>query len=74
MNDSIRASIFDRATSGVNEVLLQLEEVSQHLTDGEDLAALGALSGLSERLQYVEVLLTVLRDIESKRPMPRNHN
>jgi len=74
VNDLIRASIFDRASSGVNEVLLQLEEVSKHLTDGEDLAALGALQGLSERLQYVEVLLTVLRDIESKRPVPRNDN
>jgi len=72
VNDSVRQSILDRARSGSDEVLLRLQEVSEHLADGSELAALGALSGLSERLQYVEVLLTVLRDLESHSKLPRH--
>lgn len=73
MSESIRTKVLQRASAGVEEVLLQLEEVSKHLTTGEDLTALGALSGLSERIQYVEILLTVLRDLEAKAPKNK-HN
>ena len=66
MSNTIREAVMEKAKVGVTEVLLRLQEVSQYIHDGEDLAALGAISGLTGRIQYVETLLTVLRDIESR--------
>jgi hypothetical protein len=57
-----------RALTAVNETTATLAEVKQYLEAGEELAALGALSGLGERLRYVETHLTVLRDLQPKPP------
>jgi len=68
MSNTIREAVMDKAKAGVTEVFLRLQEVSKYIHDGEDLAALGAISGLAGRIQYVETLLTVLRNIESSDP------
>lgn len=65
MNLATRAAFMVKARHDVDEVLLQLNEVSTHLTEDAELAALGALAGLSARIQYIETLLTVMRDLQS---------
>jgi hypothetical protein len=69
--DPIKEAVLARATTTVNETVATLAEVQQYLAAGEELAALGALAGIGERLQYVETLLTVLRDLQ---PESRNHS
>ena len=64
MEDPMKTALIAKATTTVEEALARLAEVQEYLRAGEELAALGALSGLSHRLQYVETLLTVLRDVQ----------
>lgn len=49
----------------IEELLVRLREVQEHLQAGDELAALGTVAGLASRVQYVETLLTVLRDLEA---------
>jgi hypothetical protein len=65
LKDSIRTTVVAKVSSGLGEVSHRLSEVAKHLINGEDLAALGAISGLSERIQYIETLLTVMRDLQA---------
>ena len=71
MSDPVKEAVLTKATSAVEEVQSRLKEVHQHLQSGEDLAALGAVAGVSERVRYVETLLTVLRDFRAKEPNNR---
>ncbi len=68
MSTPIREAVMEKAKAGVTEVCLRLQEVSKFIHDGDDIGAMGAISGLSGRIQYVEMLLTVLRDIEFRDP------
>ena len=65
MQQPFKAAVMTKASKAVEESLARLRDVQQHLQSGDELAALGAVAGLSERVQYVETLLTVLRDIEA---------
>ena len=65
-NDPIRQAILVRAAKTVDEVWETLMQVQQYLGNDAELAALGALSGVAERIRYVETLLTVLRDLQPK--------
>lgn len=68
MNDPIKTAVLSKAASAIAEIQNRLQEVANHLSNNEDLAALGTIAGLSARVQYVETLLTVLRDLKSAPP------
>ena len=65
MPQPFQAAVMAKASKTVEESLARLLDVQQHLQSGDELAALGAVAGLSERVQYVETLLTVLRDVQT---------
>ncbi|MCU1284088.1 MAG: hypothetical protein JWO13_438 [Acidobacteriales bacterium] len=65
MNLATRAAFMTKARHDIDKALLQLNEVSTHLTDDAELAALGALSGLSGQIQYIETVLTIMRDLQT---------
>ncbi len=66
--DDLKTALMNKAMVTVEEAMERLLEVRGFLRDGEELTALGALSGLGQRLQYVETLLMVLRDVQSQVP------
>ena len=68
MQDATQTALKAKAVATIDEALSRLREVQEHLGANEELAALGALSGIGQRLQYVETLLTVLRDVQPKAP------
>ena len=66
----LKTALTKKALATVEEATGRLLEVQKFLREGEELTALGALSGLGQRLQYVETLLMVLRDVQSQAPGP----
>ena len=62
--DPIKQSVLSRANEGVNEAKQRCEDASEHLLHGDYLAAIGALAGLEERVRYVTIILTALREWE----------
>ena len=67
-SDPIREAINARAQAGLREVQQRCSEASDHIRHHQDLAAMGALDGVDERVRYVLTLLTVLRDLEATQP------
>lgn len=65
MTDPQRSAALAKAAVKVREIRIRLSEVSEYLDNGEELPAIGALAGLATQVQYVETLLTVLRDLET---------
>lgn len=68
MTDSTRTAVIAKASSELYEVSLQLREIAKHLIDGNDRAALGALSGLATQIQSTEVLLRALQGLRPADP------
>jgi hypothetical protein len=64
VNLATRAAFMVKAKHEMDKALLRLNEVSTHLTNDEEYGALGAISGLSSQIQYIETLLTVMTDLE----------
>lgn len=65
-SEAIRA----RAAEGLNEAKQRLDEALQHLQRRDLDAAIGALSGLDERIGYVLLVIAVLRDAEATQWQP----
>jgi len=70
MTESQRSVVLAKATVKVRSIRILLKEVSEYLDKGEELPAIGALSGVASQVQYVETLLTVLRDLETNNHQP----
>jgi hypothetical protein len=65
MQQPLKAAAMTKASKTIEESLARLRDVQQHLQSGDELAALGAVAGVAERVQYVETLLMVLRDVQA---------
>jgi len=68
MTDSFREAVMSKALAGVDEVKLRFDEIAQHLKNNDLLAAMDAIAGLANRIEYVETVLTLLRDLEAREP------
>ena len=64
MRDTLRTALALKVTASISDAQQRLKETQKLLRTGDELAALGALSGIAARVQYAETLLTVLRDLE----------
>ena len=71
-SSSLKSTALAQASRTIGESLVRLQQAQELLDSGEELAALGAVSGVAERVQYVETLLMVLRDMQSATAAPQN--
>lgn len=67
-SDRTREAIFARAQAGLKQIQRRCSEALEHLQHHEPVAALGALDGIDNRMQYVLTLLTILRDLPAAPP------
>lgn len=70
LEDPISLAIVSRAEAILDAVIESCQQARDHLRNRDHIAAIGALAGAGDRVQYCTAVLSVLRDIEPSLNQP----